>query len=195
MTRPEINVKSKNYNKKDARHTGILYGKASFFVLKKKQEEKMSELISLSASLEDYIEAISHIVDEKKVARGKDIAERLKVSRASVTEALRSLSKKGLVNYEPYEVITLTETGKVAAEDVIRRHGALKDFFIKVLAIDDTIAEESACRIEHAAPPEVIDQLIRFVKFIEVCPSGGSELIKGFFEYCEKGRTKEGCDE
>jgi DtxR family Mn-dependent transcriptional regulator len=150
--------------------------------LKKKQEEQMSELISLSASLEDYIEAIFHIVDEKKVARGKDIAKRLKVSRASVTEALRSLSQKGLVNYEPYEVITLTEMGEVVAGDVIRRHEALKDFFIKVLAIDENIAEESA-------------RLIRFVKFIEVCPRGGSELIKGFSEYCDKGRTKENCEE
>ncbi len=155
----------------------------------------MKTPINLSASLEDYIEAISHIVDAKKVARGKDIASRLKVSRASVTEALRALSKKGLVNYEPYEVITLTEKGKAAAEDVIRRHGALKDFFIKVLAIDEEIAEESACRIEHAAPPEVIDRLIRFVKFIETCPREGAELIRGFSEYCEKGRTKENCEE
>ena len=195
MTRPEINVKSKNYNKKDARAAGIAYVKVSFFVLKKRQGEQMSNPVSLSASLEDYIEAISHIVDEKKVARGKDIAKRLKVSRASVTEALRALSKKGLVNYEPYEVITLTEIGKVVAGDVIRRHEALKDFFIKVLSIDETIAEESACRIEHAAPPEVIDRLIHFVNFIEVCPRGGSVLIKGFSEYCDKGRTKESCEE
>ena len=151
----------------------------------------MSKTISLSASLEDYIEAIAHIVHEKKVARGKEIAKRLKVSRASVTEALRALSKKGLVNYEPYEVITLTPKGLEVAEDVIRRHEALKDFFVKVLAIDDTIAEESACRIEHAAPPEVIDRLIRFVKFIEVYPSGGPDLVKGFSDYCDKGRKKE----
>ena len=151
----------------------------------------MSDLISLSASLEDYIEAISHIVDEKKVARGKEIAKRLKVSRASVTEALRSLSKKGLVNYEPYEVITLTEKGKVVAEDVIRRHEALKEFFVKVLAIDETIAEESACRIEHAAPPEVIERLIRLVKYLEICPQGGAELLMGFSEYCQKGKTRE----
>ena len=145
----------------------------------------MSKLISLSASLEDYIEAISHIVREKKVARGKEIAKRLKVSRASVTEALRSLSKKGLINYEPYEVITLTENGRVVAEDVIRRHEALREFFIKVLAIDTAIAEESACRIEHAAPPEVIDRLIRFVEFIEAYPGEGTELIRRFTEYCK----------
>ncbi|MFC1837444.1 metal-dependent transcriptional regulator [Thermodesulfobacteriota bacterium] len=146
----------------------------------------MSKTVDLSASLEDYIEAISHIVDEKKVARGKDIAKRLKVSRASVTEALRSLSKKGLVNYEPYEVITLTDEGRVVAGDVIRKHEALKNFFIKVLAIDDTIAEESACRIEHAAPPEVIDSLIRFVEFIEESPQRGSKLIKDFSRFSKK---------
>jgi len=146
----------------------------------------MSKRISLSASLEDYIEAIAHIVADKKVARGKDIAKRLKVSRASVTEALRALSRKGLVNYEPYEVITLTNKGRDVAGDVIRRHEALKDFFIKVLAIDDAIAEESACRIEHAAPPEVIDRLIRFVEFLEDCPGGNIDLIKGFTEYCQK---------
>ena len=153
----------------------------------------MSKTINLSASLEDYIEAIFHIVDEKKVARGKEIAKRLKVSRASVTEALRSLSKKGLVNYEPYEVITLTEKGKEVAEDVVRRHEALKAFFIKVLAIDDAIAEESACRIEHAAPPEVIDRLIRFVKFIEACPREGADLIRDFSEYYEKGTRRKSC--
>ncbi len=165
------------------------------YCYKLQRKEPMHKTVSLSASLEDYIEAIAHIVHEKKVARGKEIAKRLQVSRASVTEALRALSKKGLVNYEPYEVITLTEKGKEVAADVIRRHEALKDFFVKVLAIDLAIAEESACRIEHAAPPEVIDRLIRFVKFIEICPRGGADLIKGFSEYCEKGATKESCEE
>jgi len=151
----------------------------------------MSKRISLSASLEDYIEAIAHIVADKKVARGKDIAKRLKVSRASVTEALRALSRKGLVNYEPYEVITLTQKGRDVAGDVIRRHEALKDFFIKVLAIDNTIAEESACRIEHAAPPEVIDRLIRFVEFLEEHPGANIDLITGFAEYCQKSSIQE----
>src|SRR5210317_1915424 len=92
--------------------------------------------------------------------------------------------KKGLVNYEPYEVITLTGKGAEVAEDVIRRHEALKEFFVKVLAIDDTIAEQGACRIEHAAPPEVIERLIRFVEFIDTSPGGAADLVQGFSEYC-----------
>jgi DtxR family Mn-dependent transcriptional regulator len=153
----------------------------------------MEEIRQLSASLEDYIEVIYHIITEKQVARGKDITARLGVSGASVTEALRSLSKKGLINYAPYEVITLTDFGRITAEDVIRRHNALKRFFIEVLAIDDTIAEQGACKIEHTAPPEVIARMVNFIKFLEQCPRGGKELIQGFSDFCEKGKTRLDC--
>jgi len=149
----------------------------------------------LSASLEDYIEAIYHIIEEKLVARSKEIAASLQVSRASVTEALRALSKKGLINYSPYEAITLTEEGKKAAEDVIFRHEALKRFFIEVLSIDASIAEEGACRIEHAAPPEIISRMIDFTKFMQVCPRGGEDMIKGFAEFCKRGKQSNNCND
>ncbi len=155
----------------------------------------MEEKISLSASLEDYIEAIYHIIDEKLVARSKEIAARLNVSRASVTEALRALAKKGLINYEPYEAITMTELGKQIAEEVIFKHTSLKKFFIQVLAIDSDIAEEAACKIEHAAPQEVIDRMVSFTKFLKVCPRGGDELIQGFAEFCKEGKTSVDCKE
>jgi DtxR family Mn-dependent transcriptional regulator len=155
----------------------------------------MKKSRQLSASLEDYIEAIYHIIAEKQVARGKDITARLGVSGASVTEALRSLSKKGLINYAPYEVITLTDAGSVVARDVIRRHNALKKFFIEVLAIDEEIAEQGACKIEHTAPPEIIARMVNFIKFIEQCPRGGKDLIKGFTDFCEKGQTRLDCED
>ena len=50
----------------------------------------------LSASLEDYLEVIFHISEEKRAAKARDIADQLKVSRASVTGALQTLGKKGL---------------------------------------------------------------------------------------------------
>jgi DtxR family Mn-dependent transcriptional regulator len=153
----------------------------------------MKEKIDLSASLEDYIEAIYHIIEEKLVARSKEIAARLKVSRASVTEALRALSKRGLINYAPYEAITLTKRGKVVAEDVIFRHEALKHFFIEVLAIDEKTAEDGACKIEHAAPPEIIARMISFTKFMKICPRGGNEMIQGFADYCKNGKQSDNC--
>ena len=153
----------------------------------------MKEKTDLSASLEDYIEAIYHIIEIKLVARSKEIATRLDVSRASVTEALRALSKRGLINYAPYEAITLTDKGKTVAEDVIFRHEALKRFFVEVLAIDPGIAEEGACKIEHSAPPEIIARMISFTKFIKICPRGGEDMIDGFAEYCARGKQEEKC--
>jgi DtxR family Mn-dependent transcriptional regulator len=145
--------------------------------------------MELSASLEDYIEAIYHIVEEKQVARAKNIAELMGVSRASVTEALRALSSKGLINYAPYEVITMTDTGRLVAEDVIFRHTTLKKFFIEILTIDKDIAEEGACKVEHAAPPEVIGRMIDFMKFVDSCPQIEKGLINKFREFCNSKDT------
>jgi len=153
----------------------------------------MTELPHLSASLEDYIETIYHIITEKRVARGKDISARLSVSGPSVTEALRALAKRGLVNYAPYEVITLTDKGSSIAEDVIRRHNSLKQFFTHVLALDETLAEEGACKIEHTAPQEIIARMVDFIKFLEGCPQVGSELASGFAAFCRQGRAAESC--
>ncbi len=155
----------------------------------------MSASPQLSASLEDYIEAIYHIIAEKQVARGKDISARLDVSGPSVTEALRALSKKGLINYVPYEVITMTEKGREVAEDVIERHDALKHFFIRVLSLDETTAEEGACKIEHTAPREIINRMVQFTRFLEICPRAGKELTTGFADFCRKGETKDSCAE
>jgi len=144
----------------------------------------MKQNLQLSASLEDYIEAIYHIISKNEVARGKDIAARLGVSGASVTEALQSLSKKGLINYAPYEVITITAKGRYAAEDVIRRHNALKRFFVDVLAVDNETAEKGACKIEHIAPRIIINRMVDFINYLETCHNGGHKLIREFTEFC-----------
>ena len=158
-----------------------------------RHEQNLKETTDLSASLEDYIEAIYHIIEEKLVARSKEIAARLNVSRASVTEALRALSKKGLINYAPYEAITLTDEGREIAEDVVFRHKALKQFFIEVLSVDPALAEDGACRVEHSAPPEIIERMISFTRFIQICPRVGEDLIERFASYCENGEIKENC--
>lgn len=150
----------------------------------------MATTLELSASLEDYLEAIFHLVAEKRVARSRDIAKRLKVNRSSVTGALHSLAHKGLVNYEPYEAITLTRGGRAIAKDVVRRHEVLRDFLLKVLSVDAVTAEQAACRMEHAVPSPVLERLIQFVEFIEMCPRGGGKWIRGFGYHCDQADPK-----
>lgn len=148
----------------------------------------------LSGSLEDYIEAIFHLVTEKRVARARDIAKRLEVKSSSVTGALRALATRKLVNYTPYEVITLTEEGKAVARDVVRRHQVLRDFFVDVLMVDAKAADEAACKIEHAIPRMAFQRLVEYVKFVETCPRSGSRWVKGFGYHCAKDRERENCE-
>jgi DtxR family Mn-dependent transcriptional regulator len=148
----------------------------------------------LSANMEDYLETIYHIVSEKKAARAKDIAVRMAVNSASVTGALRLLAEKGHINYAPYDVITLTPGGEILARDIVRRHEILKDFFTKVLDVNEREAEDTACKMEHAVSPIIIDRLVRFVEFIQICPRGGEEWIGGFRQFCEKDNALSGCE-
>ncbi len=154
----------------------------------------MTKAFTLTASLEDYLEAIFHIIAEKQAVRPKDIAKRLKVSNPSVTGALRSLADKELINYAPYDVISLTPTGKMAAKDVIRRHEVLSDFFVKVLAVEEADADKAACLMEHSIPRVILERFIQFAEFVEVCPRGGSKWIAGFNYHCDQGDTQENCE-
>jgi len=154
----------------------------------------MSLAYNLTASLEDYIEAIFHIIAEKQAVKPKDIANRLKVSNSSVTGALRSLAEKELINYAAYDVISLTAAGRIAAKDVIRRHEVLRDFFVKVLAVEEQAADKAACLMEHWIPKAILERFIQFAEFVEICPRGGAKWIAGFGYYCNQGNTQDNCE-
>ena len=143
---------------------------------------------ALSASLEDYLETIYNLISEKRAARVKDISQRLKVNYSSVTGALKTLAEKNLVNYAPYALISLTADGEVAARDVIRRHTALRDFLIRVLAIDEKRADEAACEMEHAISKDILERIIRFAEFVESCPQGGANWTDGVGYSCDQCR-------
>ena len=123
----------------------------------------------LSASQEDYLESIFHIVAEKHAARVKDIAGNLGVTPASVTGALGVLARKGLINYVPYGIITLTPRGKKVSKAIVQRHEILRDFFVKVLSVDTDTADGAACGMEHALPREILHRLTQFLKFTDRC--------------------------
>jgi DtxR family Mn-dependent transcriptional regulator len=150
---------------------------------------------TLSASMANYLETIFILIRESAVARSKDIAERLKVQRSSVTGALQALKERGLVNYEPYGYVTLTEPGSVAASKVLRRHEALRDFFVNVLAIDHLEADEAACRMEHGISKNIVDRLVEFADFVETSPRAGAKWIHGSGYHCgEAVHSVEACE-
>lgn len=136
----------------------------------------MSKAITLTAALEDYLEAIFNLCKFDAAARSRDIAESLNVHKSTVTAALKSLGQLKLINYAPYEAVTLTPEGRKLAEDVVKRHTALKDFFINVLRVDAGMAETAACGMEHAIPREIVERLARFAIQMRDCPRLDSEI-------------------
>ena len=138
----------------------------------------------LSDSLENYLEVILDLEQTNKVARAKEIAERLDIQRGSVTGGLRALAEKGYINYKPYSFITLTPQGKRIAKDITYRHGVIQEFLSKVLQIDPQIAEATACKMEHAIDGQTIKRLVCFIEYIFTCPRAGEQWIKSFLNYC-----------
>ena len=124
----------------------------------------------LSASLEDYLEAIYHFTQEKSFAQANQVAQALGVGKSSVTWALNQLQQKGLINHAPYEAITLTDTGRLLAQKVVRSHEGIKRFLMQVLAVPEDMAQENACRMEHVIEREIMERMGRFTEIILACP-------------------------
>ncbi len=133
----------------------------------------------LSASLEDYIEAIASLAGSSGETRAADIADAMGVSRPSVTVALRGLASRKLVFYKPYSTVSLTENGRNLAAAVSRKHRILSRFFNEILGADEQLADEAACRVEHAIGEEITDRLVEFLAFIDNCPMA----VEGGFEF------------
>lgn len=142
----------------------------------------------VTTRIEQYIEVIHEIVKKKGYARVKDVSKSLGVGFSAVSEMFGKLSEMGYINYEKHGGVTLTKKGEKLAIKLSKRHKVLKDFFI-ILGIDEKIADEDACEIEHVVRKETMDRLTKFVEFVK---SHEDPLwLKRFKEYYETGKLPE----
>lgn len=152
----------------------------------------------LSESLEDYLEAIYRLILEKNTARVKDIASALKVRYPSVTAAVSALEKKGLITHERYGGINLTKQGYDCAVQVSERHRLLQGFFAGVLGCQPSLADETACRVEHALTAPVFTRLVQFIKYLYVSHEDPEAWIAAFTRFADgaegKGASKPDMD-
>lgn len=118
----------------------------------------------LTSSLEDYLEAIYVILKKNNSVKAIDVSRTLNVSRASVTEALKKLEQRDLINYGRYDVISMTQKGIAEAKKVIDKHNHLCAFFKDVLNASDKEAQENACKIEHVISEDILKRIISFTK-------------------------------
>ena len=114
----------------------------------------------LTAVTQDYLKVIwiSQEWSDTKVTT-KLLAEKLGVSPSTASEGIRKLADQGLVDHAPYGAVTLTESGRVAAVDMVRRHRLLETFLVRELGYrwDEVHAEAEI--LEHA----VSEQLLRHI--------------------------------
>ncbi len=139
----------------------------------------------LSRRTEDYLEAIYELSRERGFTRVKEIAEKLGVKPATVSEMLDRLAKNGYVVHKKRLYVALTEKGRRIAESVRERREILVRFLV-MIGVPREVAEEDACTIEHVLHPETVRQLRNFVKFVENCPLD-PKWLKHFEEFCRTG--------
>jgi DtxR family Mn-dependent transcriptional regulator len=141
----------------------------------------------LSATQEDYLGVVLRFQREKRFARVSDISSNLKVAKSAVTAALQSLASKGLINYQPYEPVTLTKEGEKQAEEILLRHRIILDFLREVLAIEPKRAESIACKMEHAIDPAALERFVCFLAFIRTHSGKGKTWLSDFQRFTQNG--------
>jgi Mn-dependent DtxR family transcriptional regulator len=108
--------------------------------------------------MDDYLEQILHLIEEKGYARPIDISARLGISQASVTNMLQRLDAQGLVKHEKYRGTTLTDEGRRIARAIIDRHEVLTEF-LRIFEIDEETIYRDVEGMEHHVSRASLDAI------------------------------------
>jgi DtxR family transcriptional regulator, Mn-dependent transcriptional regulator len=123
----------------------------------------MTQIIPVTSSLQDYLETILTLVEEKKAARVTDIAARMDIAKPSVIQALAILKERGLIIQDRYGPVELTEEGYKYAARILHRHNVICGFLIQVLGVSPEAAEKDACLMEHDLSSETFGRLLHYL--------------------------------
>ncbi len=127
----------------------------------------------MTLSEEDYIKAIYHLgKGENKTVSTNAVAEQMETKPSSVTDMVKKLSDKGLVNYRPYKGVSLTEYGQKTALSIVRKHRLWEVFLVEKLDFSWDEVHEVAEQLEHIRSEKLIDSLDRHLGFPQVDPHG-----------------------
>lgn len=103
---------------------------------------------------EDYLINILRLTEGDGVAKTTELAAIMRVSPASVSEMIKVLAKEGLVDYEKYRGVSLTQDGLTLARQLRKKHHVVERFLTDYLNVDHQTAHQEACRMEHAISDE-----------------------------------------
>lgn len=127
-----------------------------------------SENKVLTSSLEDYLEMIYRTYLEEGYARINRLADKLNVRPSSATKVVQKLCELGLVDYQRYGIIRLTEEGKTMGQYLLKRHEIVEEF-LRNLGIEETLLKDTEL-IEHNVGSEALEMISSFNKFLSDNP-------------------------
>ncbi|MFC4738090.1 transcriptional regulator MntR [Bacillus daqingensis] len=117
-------------------------------------------------SMEDYLERIYQLIDEKGYARVSDIADALDVHPSSVTKMVQKLDAEDYLVYEKYRGLVLTAKGKKIGKRLVYRHELLEEF-MRIIGVDEKRIYSDVEGIEHHLSWEAIDRIGDLVTYFE----------------------------
>ena len=122
--------------------------------------------MKIQKSAEDYLEAMLMLRERYGFIRSVDIAVLLGVTKPSVSYATKRLRESGFIEMDADGLILLKPSGLEIAQKIYTRHKLLSEFLIAI-GVEEAIAREDACRIEHDISPETFDAICRFAGTLE----------------------------
>jgi DtxR family Mn-dependent transcriptional regulator len=127
----------------------------------------------MTLSEEDYIKAIYHLSETENVSVATNaIAEQMSTKPSSVTDMIKKLSEKSLVNYKKYQGVSLTEKGRLVALTIVRKHRLWEVFLVDKLNFSWDEVHEVAEQLEHIKSEALIDKLDAHLGYPKVDPHG-----------------------
>jgi DtxR family Mn-dependent transcriptional regulator len=125
-----------------------------------------------NVSKEDYLSIIYKTADSNGIIKANQIAEKLNVSAAAVTDMLRKLSKEGYVDYKRYKGIKLTKSGEDYARSMVRRHRIWEVFLHQIVGLPWDKVHNEAENLEHSSSDELINRMEEMLDYPEFDPHG-----------------------
>ena len=121
--------------------------------------------------IEEYLESIYKLQQEQRPVSTSRLAEHLKIAAPSVSEMVKKLAGKGLVNHTE-KGVCLTCAGNSMAKKVVRRHRLSERLLTDLIGLKWDEVHDEACRLEHAISPEMEDRIAESLGNPKTCPHG-----------------------
>lgn len=140
----------------------------------------------LSPRIEDYLEELFLLESTGRSVTVTDLAERLKITKGTVTATIQKLSELELVNHERYGTLHLTDTGRRKGMTVFRRHEGFRAFFHELLGLDRDHSSEMACSMEHYVDNVTEERLYALLEYFRKARAEHQPWVDEIFLAIEK---------